>query len=88
MTFLRKIRDAAKACSNIDYRGAMFLAADHLDTQISIFAHDPTEENMRYLVGKWANAARILKNMPLEGEPAPLSGAPTATVFATERLAA
>lgn len=82
ITFLKELRDAAKACSNIDYRALIKQSADSLQWAIAVFARDPTKQNMIDLNGAWANAAKILKEIPPEGDPAPLAGAPEAAKLA------
>jgi hypothetical protein len=76
MTFLLQLRDAAKDCSNVDYRAKLRQAADSVDVAIRKFAADSTQERMIDLNGAWSHAQRVLKNVPPEGEPAPVGGAP------------
>jgi hypothetical protein len=82
MTFLMQLRDAAMQCSNTQYRALLRAIADHIETAIDNVRWNPTEETMRDLVGYWAKAERILKNVPPEGDPAPLGGSTEATKFA------
>jgi hypothetical protein len=74
MQTLAEMGDAARRCSNVDYRVVMQEAV--MDTLIAIqqFEAYPSTETMRDLNGAWANAVRVNANMPPEGAPAPLSG--------------
>ena len=74
MTILLKLRNAAKDCSNKDYSKALRLQADEIAGRLTIVHHDPTDENMQSLNGVWSKASRLLKNIPPEGDPAPLGG--------------
>jgi hypothetical protein len=76
MSFLLKLREAAAECSNIDYRAMLRGQADQVQRLILMLQNNPTEETMRALNGVWALAERSYKNLPPEGTPAPLSGAP------------
>ena len=76
MTFLKKLRDAAMECSNEAYRLRLRQAADDVDIAIDWLYREPTENNMRALIGYWANAERIYEKRPEEGTPAPISGSP------------
>lgn len=82
MTFLRKLREAAMQCSNVDYRELLRDAADNIEIDIRVLHDSPTEDNMRALIGAWAKAERILDNMPPEGTPAPLAGSPEPALLA------
>lgn len=75
-TLLLKLRSAAQEVSDVTYRAAMRQGADELFTAVDALHQMPTDENMRTLQGCWAVAHRLLKNIPPEGTPAPLSGAP------------
>ncbi len=76
-TLLSKLRDAARTCSNVDYRAVIQRTADDLQDAVRCLYHDgTTEANMRRVNGAWSNAVRILKDTPPEGSPAPLSGSP------------
>lgn len=88
--FTLELRDAAQRCTHIDYRALIRIRADDLSVAIDQFCAYPNKHNMSALNGAWATAARVLKDMPPEGDDAPVSGAPSATVFATEpkRMAA
>jgi hypothetical protein len=74
MSFLLQLRNAANGCSNIEYRAALKYAADELGGWVNIFYNNPSMGNMTALNGAWANATRMLKEMPPEGDPAPLGG--------------
>lgn len=87
MTFLLELRDAAKRCSHKKWRQAMIDAADPLSHAIDAFVFKPSRENLTELNSRWAYAERVLKRMPPEGTPDPLSGAPEATVFKMARAA-
>lgn len=76
MTFLKKLRDAARECTKPEYRQLLLDTADRLDQAIADLWGWPTEENMKALNGAWANADRVYCNRPEEGTPAPLSGSP------------
>jgi hypothetical protein len=71
MTFLLKIREAAKGCSHIEHRNRLRWCADNIGFAIEDVYHNPTEDNMRLLNGLWAYGERALKEMPPEGTPAP-----------------
>lgn len=87
-SFVFKLREAAKNCSNAQFRILLRADADEFAARCGDFYVDPTEKNLGLLIGCWAKGKRTLREMPPEGTPAPVSGAPAATVFATERLAA
>ena len=74
MTYLKTLRDAAMACSNVDYRALVRRTADILDATLTRLHMDPTEENMIAVNGAWASAARALKNIPPEADPNPVGG--------------
>jgi len=74
MTFLRKLREAARTCSNVDYRHQLHEAASRLAECVEAFSLDIDDESLRELNGAWAFADRVFKNMPPEGTPAPVSG--------------
>jgi hypothetical protein len=76
MSFLKKLRDAAAQCSNIEYRVLLRDSADRVAYLIADLQRDPTEENMQALNSAWAFAERVYNNMPPEGTPAPIAGAP------------
>lgn len=76
MTFVKKLRDAASTCSNVDYRQMLRNHADRVSVSLTSLWEDATEENMQTLNGVWAAADAALKNMPPEGTPAPVSGSP------------
>ena len=76
MTFLKKLRDAAMECSNVDYRLRLRQAADDVEVALGWLHKEPTEVNMRAVIGFWANAERIFENRPKEGTPSPISGSP------------
>jgi hypothetical protein len=76
MTFLKKLRDAAMECSNIDYRALLQEAADQVEARVTDLCALPSEENMRALIGAWAKAERVFNGLPPEGTPAPISGSP------------
>lgn len=78
-SFLLELRDAAKGCSNIDYRALLRGAADNLEIDIEHFSNFPTTDALTVLNGSWAYAARVLSNLPAEGTPAPLAGSPEPT---------
>lgn len=71
-----ELERVACSCSNIDYRGLMRRAAAELGRAVRAFMQEQTRDNMMILQGAWANAERILKNVPSEAPPAPLSGSP------------
>jgi hypothetical protein len=71
---LGKLYEAARECSNVDYRALLKSAADVLDTTITHFNDDPTENNLIALNCAWAYGHRLLINLPPEGTPAPLGG--------------
>jgi hypothetical protein len=74
MTYLKAIRDAAMACSNIDYRAVLRDVADGLDADLARLADNPTEEAMIAANASWARAARVMKNIPPEADPSPFDG--------------
>jgi hypothetical protein len=81
MTFLKKLRDAAMQCSNVDYRALLRAEANLVQASIDMFAVMMDDDSLRHLNGAWASAHRVLKNMPPEGDPAPLGGSTEATKF-------
>lgn len=74
MTFLLQLRTAAVQCSNVDYRRALQLAADEISGRLTILQNEPTQDNMVALNGAWANAARMLREIPHGGAPDPMGG--------------
>ena len=86
--FLLQMRAAARACTNPEYRAVMLTAADRLDERLSAFIKTMTSAALIDLNGDWAYLYRLYLNLPDEGDPAPLSGAPEATQFETQRKAA
>lgn len=82
MTFLKKLRDAAAGCSNVEYRDALRRHADNVSYWIAKLNLDPTEFNMQALNCAWAAADRFFNNIPPEGSPDPVSGSPEPAVLA------
>jgi hypothetical protein len=76
MTFLKRLRDAAMECTNIDYRQYLRFKADTLELSLSAAYGNPTTENMKNLNGAWASAWRAYNERPEEGTPSPMSGSP------------
>ena len=74
MTFSLKLRNAAKGCTNAEYKAAIQSIADSIDLRVKDLGADPTENNMIRLNGAWAVAARLLRNLPDEGSPSPSTG--------------
>lgn len=73
-TLTFQLREAAKRCSNIDYRAQLRSAAAWLVEEAKNFWDNPARENLTALNGAWSHAERVLKNVPPEADPAPLSG--------------
>jgi hypothetical protein len=82
-SFLFRLNEARRLCSSQKHKEALMVAASNLAGAIHRFSESHTEENMIALNGAWAHAANLLKSIPPEGAPAPLSGAPEATKFTT-----
>jgi hypothetical protein len=80
--FVKDLRDAAMACSNIEYRQELREQATALRQHIIRLEAFPSVDNMAALNGAWARATVLLKNVPPEGTPDPLSGAPEAALLA------
>lgn len=78
---LMRLREAARTCSNAQYKLALQMFADELSGRINVLYSDCTEANMIALNGTWANAARCLKDLSPEGTPDPTSGDVEAPVF-------
>ncbi len=72
--FLKNLRDTAMSCSNLEYRVLLRFAADEVGGRIAALYRDASESNMKTLNGAWANASRLLANVPPEADPAPLGG--------------
>lgn len=70
-TFLLELRDAAKQCSNLQYRELLKTAADRIQFRLDQIFHEPTQENMVTLNGAWARAVAVLRDVPPEAEPTP-----------------
>jgi hypothetical protein len=83
MNFLKQLREAARTCSNVEYRDQLKAAADEVERAAYGFYMDICAARMVILNGAWANAVRILKNVPPEGDPSPVTGAPEAARLAT-----
>lgn len=81
-TLTKQLRDAAKQCSNVDYRQTLRDAADQLEEAIDELFAEPTRDSMIALNGAWAYAERVLKNVPEEADPTPLSGSTAPAVLA------
>ena len=81
-TFLKQLRDAAATCTKPQYKLMLKQAADHLDDSISGLFTWPSTDNMIKLNSAWAYAQRVLNDVPDEGTPAPLAGAPEAARLA------
>lgn len=81
-SILLQIREAARECSNMNYRLELHSAASAIQDAVKHLLIDVTEENLRALNGAWAHGVRVLKNVPPEGEPAPLAGAPESAKLA------
>lgn len=80
-TFVKELRDAAMGCSNESYRSLLRTAADMIMAHTEALFHTPSRVNMIALVGTWSHAERLLKTLPQEAPPAPLSGSPEPTRF-------
>lgn len=74
MTLVKKLRDAAMECSNVEYRALLKASADDVEVAIRGVVVQPDDDCLRDLIGSWAVAHKVLKNIPPEGDPAPLSG--------------
>lgn len=74
MTFIKELRTAAMGCSNVEYRALLRHHADALVLRLELLHTSPTSNNMRALNAAWSQAVRVLKNIPPEAPPAPLSG--------------
>lgn len=83
LTFLKKLRDAAMNCSNLDYRTILRHQADEISDRLHLTYTEPTEENMKMLNSAWACGVRLLANVPDEAPPAPLAGSPEPAGLAT-----
>lgn len=81
-TFVKQLRDAAMACSNVDYRALLRTEADSIDMLIDHFVDYPTSKNLERLNGAWARATRVLENVPPEAPPAPQAGSPEPPLLA------
>lgn len=73
MSKLLELREAAKVCSNVDYRFQLKNTADRLQAALGTLYTNPTDYNMTRVNCLWASAVRLLKNVPPEGDPAPVS---------------
>lgn len=70
----KRLRDAAMACSNVDYRALLHDTANRVGCAILDFESDATASNLSNLNSVWAYGVRVLNNVPDEAPPAPLSG--------------
>lgn len=75
MSKLLELRDAAKACSNVDYRFQLRSTADRLQAALGTLYTNPTDYNMTRVNCLWTSACRLLANVPPEGNPAPVNDA-------------
>jgi hypothetical protein len=74
MKNLIEMGEAARRCSNIDYRATMRSALASCMAHAEQFRHSPSTDNLMRLNGAWAHATRVFKNVPPEATPAPTSG--------------
>lgn len=64
MSFLRELRDAAKALPDSHLKNWLRRSADEIDALVKRLAVDVTAENMIELNGAWANACAALRQIP------------------------
>lgn len=74
MKTLAQMGEAARRCSNVDYRSAMFQAIGSTHSALSALYADPTQRHLIAVNCAWAHAARIYGSMPSEADPTPTSG--------------
>ena len=74
MSFLLELREAAKQCSNLEYKKSLVDAGDRLHEAQLGFQLTGTTEAMTLLNCEWAYAVRVLKGIPPEASPDPFSG--------------
>lgn len=79
---LVQLAEAARRCSNLDYQAVMRTAVQEVSDAVKTMHAFPDAESLRALNAAWAKADRIYKNIPPEGAPAPLAGAPEAARLA------
>lgn len=82
MKMIAEFAAAERVCSHVDYRAVMKEARHNLVICVENFQLHSTEDNLRCLNSAWAFCVRLFKNLPPEGSPAPLSGAPEAARLA------
>jgi hypothetical protein len=73
MSFLKELRDAAKADHRIEMRLMLRSAADEIGTAIDDLATLQTTEAMQRLNGLWSHAVAVLKAAQTPQPPAPQS---------------
>jgi hypothetical protein len=79
---LAQLGEVARNCSNLEYREFARSAVHEVSEAVKVMHAFPDAESLRLLNGAWAKAARIYSNLPPEGAPAPLAGAPEAARLA------
>jgi hypothetical protein len=87
-TMLLQLREAARTCSNVKYRLALQMVADELAGRIAVFADKMDAPALTALNGTWANATRLLADLPPEGSPDPTSGDADSPIVEQRRMAA
>jgi hypothetical protein len=75
LTRLLELREAAKNCSNVAYRTLLRNAADALEARIATFNTELSDDALRMLNCDWMNSIRLLREVPPEGNPAPVAPA-------------
>lgn len=75
MNRLLELREAAKQCSNVEYRVMLKNTADDIEHYINLVKEHPDNNTMMLLNCMWSQGERLLKNVPPEGSPAPVTDA-------------
>lgn len=81
-TYIGSLERRVNKCSNRAWRTLARTQIGRLNRAIEAFKLDVNENTMQALNGEWSFMARIIKSLPPEQPPAPLSGTPEPTKLA------